>query len=263
VPSAKKRCTITLGEREAAFPKLVISADSRVLCALTDEPKSFTAWNVETGERLWPPSAPEALPGPQPPGGPVEVLEHFGEGLASPDEVYPRFTPDCRFLVERKVDRIDILEPATGEPHLSVRLGGGATARLIGFTPDGQSMLTRWTYMDREPWLAEKWLAEWWPVKKTTCCFVVADVWSGRIRLCVDVRADAWRMTPVLSDDGRTLLTSFTDRDTEVISCWDVPGRQSMPLVIGIPLTFGCIALLVRWWRARKRTAPQPIPQVS
>lgn len=251
LPTQTKRITIELGEREGLWPDLFISADSRVLCAVVDSPKTFTAWSIMTGERLWPPAPPAAhVP---PPGDKLVILE--GGGLMAAWEFYPRFTPDHRFLVERTNDRIDILNPASGEPHASLTLGPDTTAELVGFSADGRTMLTRWwDQKERKPWFAQEWFGKWRPWPKITSSFAVADVASARIQLRVDVPEDERMTTSILADDGRTLLTAHPGDEPLVITCWDVPGRPSPFLVVGIPLAMGCFAVLIRW-RMRKKAA--------
>ena len=111
VPSGKVRHGIKLHWLQSP---LTISADSQVLvCVAEDKRQSFTAWSLETGARLWPPPEPKRDgDGANANGAVQEVFE--GGGLMSRAEMSPRFTPDRRFLIERKENRINMLDPATG-----------------------------------------------------------------------------------------------------------------------------------------------------
>jgi hypothetical protein len=260
LPSATRRCTIALGERAGLWPELFISADSRVLCAVLEDPKEFAAWSLESGARLWPPEPPAPPPQPPPVNGMVEVEEIVGGGLVPMDAFYPRFTPDHRFLIDRTHERIDVLDPATGQPRVRMRVGRSARPWLKGFTPDGRFMLTHWRYEDeRKPWFGEEWLDSWWP--KSTGCLVVAEVATGKVQFHAEDYGNGFSRV-ILSEDGGTLLTSFTDGDVEVISCRDVPGRPSLLLVVGIPLALGVVGALIWWWLRRKSAARQPVPRV-
>jgi hypothetical protein len=154
--------------------------------------------------------------------------------------------------VEHASDRINLLNPATGKPQISVGLGGMIRpARIIHFTPDGRRMLSRWDYPERKLWLVEEWLGNWWPAPKPTTCFVVSDLDTGRMTVRMN-----WHVCPstvALSDDGRTLMTVSRDDAIVVIECWDVPGRPSLLWVIGIPASLGSFAVLLRWWLRRRK----------
>ena len=132
---------------------------------------------------------------------------------------------------------------------------------ILGLTPDGQSMLSQWDYEDRKPWFGEEWFGKWLTLGKSKGCIIVSEVATGNVKIRIE-DCGMSLSNEILSSDGRVLATSFADGDTEVTSCWDVPGRPSLTLVIGIPLALGCIALIVRWRWTRKRTT-LPNPQVS
>jgi hypothetical protein len=211
------------------------------------------ASDLQKGARVWPPPEPEPAPANN---GEMEVFERFGG--VSRSEMSPRFTPDQRFLIERKENRINMLDPATGNVHASLVMARDAEdPAILGFTPDGQSMVSQWNYAERKPWFGEEWLSNWLPLRKSKGCIIVSEAATGNVKLRIEGRGMPASQA-VLSADGRVLATSFEDGDTEVISCWDVPGRPSTSLVVGIPFALGCIALLVRWRWTRKRTAPQP-----
>jgi WD40 repeat protein len=255
VPDGKTRGRIKLDRLHGHWPPLFISADSRVVCALPDNPHPLTAWSLETGDRLWPPMGPTPDIDDFPPFPlalwevPVEV--HFGHV----DE-YTRFTPDRRFLIERKKGRIHILDPANGAANAILSPGHDAGSYgPITFTPDGHTMVTMWSFDgNRQPGLAEQWLGKWWPFPQITGCVAVADVATGRIQLRVNQRAQAFHHA-ALSDDGRTLMLSYLadDEKPPITCCWDVPGRPSRILVFGIPLAFAGVAVLIRCWLGRTK----------
>jgi hypothetical protein len=238
---------------------LVISADSQVVvCAAIDKSQSFTAWSIETGARLWPPPEPKCVDLAQNRNGAVvqEVFE--GGGLMSRAEMSPRFTPDRRFLIERKQNRIITMDPSTGNVHASLVMARDAKdPAVLGFTPDGRWMVSQWDYPERQPWFGEEWLAKWLPIRKTVGCILVSETETGRVQLQIN-RREADPPTAVLSDDGSTLMTCMWQGDSIEVACWDVPGRPSLLLVVGVPFALGCIALLVRWRWTRKRATPQP-----
>jgi hypothetical protein len=255
IPGCKLRARRKLANQEEVWPPAFISADSRILIT-EDGTHGFKAWSLETGERLWPanPPTPVVIEDPPNPAGVLDVQREVVGGLGM---VYPRSTPDRRFLVVRKDGRIDLLDPATGALHARLSLGDRFDERSdIKFTPDGRWMLSRWHFrQDREPWFVEKWLGKWWPFYEPSGCVVVTDVATGRTAL----RLTDYGASYQLADDGRTLLSVFAadGEKPAVICCWDVPGRPARSLVVGIPLAVAGAALMLRWWLGRKR---KPLP---
>ncbi len=255
VPSGKMRHEI---KTEWLPPfTLVISADSRVVVRTGEyDPQSFSAWDLQKGARIWPPPEPERAPA----DGVVEVFER--NGILSRAEMSPRFTPDQRFLIERKENRINTLDPATGNVHASLVMARDSKEpAILGITPDGRWMVSQWDYAGRQPWFGEEWLAKWLPIRKPVGCIVISETETGRVRLQIN-RRESDPATAVLSDDGSTLMTCMWQGDSIEVACWDVPSRPSQLFVVGIPLALGCIALIVRWRWTRKRTT-LPNPQVS
>ncbi len=251
VVAGKQRGRIDVGMMRA-FPslELVISADSRVVCAITHTEPHLSAWSLETCRPLWPPTIQEPVPANRGDAGVIEVFEWTG-GI----DRSRTFTPDHRFLVARKADSIDILDPATGNVQSSVSVG--AKIRPMwgpSFTPDGRWMLSQWDYSERKPWFGEEWLARWLPLPKSSSCIVVSEIDTGKIQIRVEDRQMPTDAN--LSDDGRVLLTSFADEHAENISCWDLPGRPSRYWSIGVPMCLGCCAVPIGWW-VRKRNAPR------
>jgi hypothetical protein len=230
---------------------LFVSADSRVVCAIPWQPEDgFIAWSLQTGDRLWPPREDSPV---VPDDSRVPMVWDW-HGEIDPT---PRFTPDLRFLVDRKNDRIDLIDPASGELHRSITLDGTATLfRLIGFTPDGRSMLSQWNQPAPLPGSIEEWLSKILPIFEARSCLIVSAVDTGRVLLSVKDDGEG-RMQGVLSDGGRTLLTSNSDGETTDLACWDVPGRPSLFLVVGIPLALGCVGVALRWFVARRRRMQQ------
>jgi hypothetical protein len=261
VAKGQPRCRTKVGRFWSVLATpTVVSADSRVVCLTSDWlAPQFKAWNLDTGARLWPALEPDAddLAYDQN-GAVIEAFESLG--LRNRAESSPKFTPDRRFLCERKPGRINFLDPATGEPHASLVMDGTAKdPAILAFRPDGRLMLSQWDLVERKGWFGEEWLARWWPAP--TGRFVVSEVATGQVHLHVNF--DERSAQALLSDDGRTLMTSFWCDDVSVVSCWDVPGRPSLWLVIGIPLALAGVAVLGRWWFARKRRVPLPAPNVS
>jgi WD40 repeat protein len=258
VPTGKIRTQIALDWLQSP---LVISADSQVVvCGAADKRQSFTAWSLQSGARLWPPPKPKQVE--QNENGAV-VQEFFeGGGLLSRADMSPGFTPDRRFLVQRKENRINMLDPATGTVHASLVMDRDAKdPAVLGFAPNGRWMVSQWDYAEREPWFGEEWLAKWLPIRKKVGRIVVSETATGRVQLCVNT-SEAGPAHAVLSGDGATLMTSMWQGDSTEVACWDVPGRPSLVLVIGIPLALGCAGVLIRWWFVRKRKPSQPIPLV-
>ena len=260
VPTGKQRSRIKVGWPWAAFNSpIFLTPDSRVVCMAGDVSPPFKAWSLVTGERLWPPL--EREPGDAGFNQNGLVQEVFaGGGFRSRADMSPKFTPDHRFLCQRKPGRINFLNPATGEPHASLVMDGVAKdPAIVAFTPDGRRMLSQWDFEERKPWLGQEWLAKWWPAPAG--CFIVSDVATGKVHLRVKIFEPS--ASASLSDDGRTLMTGQWHGSVPVISCWDVPGRPSLWLVIAIPLALVCVAVLGRWWFARKRRVPLPAAVVS
>jgi hypothetical protein len=262
VPQGKSRGRIKLGKLQGRWPPLFISADSRLLCALPDDLHSSTAWSLETGDRLWPPVEP--VPENDDPLPRREILAEVYFGQA--DE-YARFTPDRRFLVYRKKDRIDIVDPANGTASASLSLGQDAEPhRSITFTPNGRAMVTRWSFdQNRAPGLAEQWFGDWWPFLPNTACIVVADIGTGRVLLRVNEPGERLQRAAI-SDDGRTLILSRIANDADnvlAIYCWDVPGLPPHTLVFGIPLAFAGAAVLIRCWLGRTKKKLRPKSEVG
>jgi WD40 repeat protein len=253
LPGGALRHRIALGTLSHRWPGLFVSADSRVVCAFGVD--VWTAWSIDSGERLWARPVP---PEDTPPG--ESGTGRFLANLAATSA--PRFTPDRRLLIELQEDRITLVDPATGTSNVGV--GGSPTPRNgvgLVFTPDGRRMLSRWIYHDRKQWWVEEWLGKFFEIPEVTSCVVVSDVATGRTQLRLDIRGSL--ANAALSEDGRTLLTSVWRGDSTVISCWDVPSGPSLLWVVGIPLTIGCIGAAVRWSVGRRGGRHQPIPSAT
>jgi WD40 repeat protein len=243
IPAGKRRGTIKLEEEDRLWDEFFISADSHVI-ATANEDRGFMAWSLDTGERLWPPIDP----------GRFRV-----NGRVGPAPDYRRITPDDRYLIDSSDGRIDLLDPGTGTPTVSVSLGENfGPGRNIKFTPDGRWMLSEWRVNKvREPWIVQKWLGKWWPIEQPQGCVVVSEVTTGRTVLRISDHGASYD----LSDDGNTLMSFLANNDgSGIISCFDVPGRPSRYLVYGIPLALGTAITTICCWRKRKRLARQPIP---
>ena len=228
----KIRGRIKLDDAVEQWPYVFISADSRVIGVVEDE-VGFAAWSLESTERLWQHTEPNAL------------------------GAYPRSTPDRRYVVERKGGRIDFLDPATGVPHTSVSLGENMdSTSQIKFTPDGRWMLSEWRFkQNREPWFLQKWAGKWWPFPEPIGYAVVTEVATGRTVLRISDPGASY----VLSDDGGTLMSCCADNENQgVICCWDVPGRPARSRVVGIPLALAGAATAMQWWLIRKKGPRQP-----
>jgi len=253
VATGKQRSTIKVGQRDH-WPGLFMSADSRLVSTFDSLGKPrFRTWSATSGECLFARPATE-------PDDSLASIERFGTTM---DDDSPRFTPDRRFLIKRLLDRVDILDPASGNRQASLILGGRAiNPRVIAFTPDGRFMLSYWDYPARPPGFLENWLGRLWPAPRATIPVVVSEVATGQVRLRAEVRQDG--LTGLaLSDDGRIVMASWRDGNTDVITCWEVPGRPSMLLVVGIPLALGGVSVLMRWWSTRKKATNQATPAIQ
>ncbi len=255
---ATPRLVADLPPRPCTFA--AFSKDSHYLLAVTDEVGGSPRFSVRAaadGRLLW---------------------EHAGyekceRDLAFSSDSSTVVLADCE---KRRVEVIDtatgairaVLDPFRDAPVQWSRWG-------IAAASGSRILLCARAHEDPPPplppWLA--WLVRFLPgfdggAEPHWAPYMAAVVDTGTDR--VVYRARAADFSPAialgevarLSPDGRSLLSTHTAGDDDLVKCFDVHGRKPWRWVVGVPLTAGAILLggRVLWRRVRSRRAAKPQP---
>ncbi len=172
------------------------------------------------------------------------------------------FSHDSNTIFTDALGRPDVLcmDCATGQIRQAVPLKGETHSQFLSLhmTPNRRSLLVRqaaplnlpepfWI-----PWL--QWLLRTRPPVRSNDTTVVLDTNTCRERF----RLHGWDATAaMLSDDGRTLVTTHDEDDRRYLRCWDVDAWKPLHLPIGVPAGLGAVIVLLVWWRGRRRKLPQ------
>jgi hypothetical protein len=215
----------------------MFSPDSRlVVCTTADNSGQWqaTAYDVKTVKPLW-------------------------KRTSNQTRADPVFTSDSRRIIAALTGagQFELLDSATGQTERTLPLAGTADLPLQ-LTRDGRSLAIAATPPAQEKhWLLAKvegWLA---PQPDTVPIVIHAfDLETGAA--LGEVRTEDidqyW-----LTEDRRSLVTISSESDdtgavATTICCWDMPPRQPLRWVLGVPSAFAALLLALHFgWRRLRR----------
>lgn len=236
-------------EKEGEFASF--SADSQLLAISSlqfrrpEDPlellrEKFTICDARTGSKLW----------------------NCSERMTT----FRAFAPMSRTSVQAFGDddegTLEVVDARTRTPRLLITNSGMSLRPAICKLSHNRRFVT-YTLVMKEPApgkieaLVKSWLpASWFPDLPR---HVLQAIDIDEAKLILDERVPADQA--LMSDDGRYLVTRFTDNEVTTLNCWDVPLGRLWVVIVGIPAGLGLLVAGWRWRRARKKSRrPQPAP---
>ncbi len=259
IATRQKRATLPA---DHPFVRIEFSADSHFVGVfLGPDPNQtrryglvtdFSLWEVQTGQKIWEKSAADGslLYSFSPDS---QYLIRWLDGRSIPIGQYssgnsaPPSTPAVPSSAPAPIPQedIEIVQSLSGKVHWNIHRNASAT----DFLTAGEYLVWTDYVLVHEPTVLEKWLGAWYPFPQKESNIIVV----GHIPSTTEIARLHFDHDTVplhLSPDGRTLITCTGET---TFQAWALPLRPRWGWVLGVPCGLGFLALLLKWWNARRK----------